>query len=100
MNVVADALLKRPQGSIHAIYVVTSGLLQRIKNSCLTNTSLIHIICKLEAAPDKVFKYSWKKGQLRWKGRLVIGKKEELRKELLTLFHNSPKGGTQALKLQ
>ena len=67
--------------------------MQRIKNACLTDDSLVRIIRKLESNLDKVSKYNWKEGQLRQKGRLVIGKEEELWKELLTLFHNSPEGG-------
>ena len=48
---------------------------------------------KLKTSTDKPSKYSWEKGQLRRKGKLVVGQDPKLREELLSLFHSSPIGG-------
>ena len=92
-NTVADALSRKPQGSFYAISTITSDLLQQIKHTWVSDASLIHLIHKLTKSPHKPSKYSWSDGQLRRRGRLVVGSNDNLRKELFHLFHNTPEGG-------
>ena len=92
-NTVADALSRKPQGSFYAISTITSDLLQQIKQTWVSDASLIHLIHKLTKSPHKPSKYSWSDGQLRRRGRLVVGSNDNLRKDLFHLFHNTPEGG-------
>ena len=92
-NTVADALSRQPQVSLYAISVVSGELFHKIQQSWLRDATLVHLLHKLKNAPDKSSKYSWEGGQLRRKGKLVVGQDEALRKELLSLFHSSPVGG-------
>ena len=55
----------------------------------LSDASLAHLIHKLKNSSNKTSKYNWQWGQLKRKGKLVIGHDEALREELLILFHNS-----------
>ena len=73
--------------------MVTGDLLQKIQQSWLSDPALIHLMHKLKTATGRPSKYSWEKGQLRRKGKLVVGQDPNLREELLSLFHNSPIGG-------
>ena len=61
-NTVADSLSKKPQASFYVISTVNSNLLQRIKHYWLNDSSLVHLIHKLENSPEKRSKYSWKDG--------------------------------------
>ncbi|GJY31879.1 putative ribonuclease H-like domain-containing protein, partial [Tanacetum coccineum] len=47
----------------------------------------------LELNPHSQKHYSWVNGQLRRKGKLVVGNNEELRQQLLQYFHADPSGG-------
>ena len=92
-NTVADVLSRKPHATFGAISVVTSELLKNIQHSWVTDASLVHLLHKLKQSPDKHPKYSWQGGQLKRKGRLIIGQDPKLRDELLSLFHGSPVGG-------
>ena len=92
-NTVADALSRKPQGHLCTMTVANGDLLQRVQHSWLSDSSLIHLIHKLQNAPDKHSHYTWQDGQLRRKNKLVVGPDVKLRKELLSLFHSSPIGG-------
>ena len=92
-NTVADALSRKPSIHLCAISIVTSTFLQKIQRSWLSDPSLIHLMHKLKTSTDKPSKYSWEKGQLRRKGKLVVGQDPKLKEELLSLFHSSFAGG-------
>ena len=83
-NTMADALSKRAQGSYYTISIVTSDLLQQIKHSW-ADASMVHLIHELTKSPDKISKYTWKEGQLRRKGKLVVGNNSQLRKDLFVV---------------
>ena len=85
-NTMVDALFRKPQATLCALSTITSDLLQKIQHSWLGDPSLVHLLHKLKNALDKVSKYSWQEGQLRGKGRLVVGQDDELRTELLHYF--------------
>ena len=92
-NIVADALSRRTQSTCYALTAVTSDLLATIQQSWLNDVALVQLINNLETHPDKPSKYTWKDGQLRRKGRLVIGQDQQLRKDLFHYFHGTPEGG-------
>lgn len=66
-------------------------LYDKIKDSWSTDVSLQLLITKLLNWPFKFF--TWCHGQLRWKGRLVVGADQELRKTIIELWHSSSQGG-------
>ena len=92
-NTVADALSRKPHGSLSAISMVQSDVLQRIKQSWVNDPALIHLMHKLQHGPSKPSKYTWKAGQLQRKDCLVVGNNSQLRADLFHYFHNSPEGG-------
>ena len=92
-NAIADALSRKPQSSFYAISTVTSNLLQQIAHTWSTDPTLVQLLHTLQTAPNKASKYSWTDGQLRRRGRLVIGQDASLRRQLFQFFHNTPEGG-------
>ena len=91
-NTVADALSRQPQSQLNAISVVSSDLIHRIQQSWLSDPNIVYLIHKVKNTVGRSH-YTWQNDQLRRKGRLVIGKDDKLRSELLHLYHNSPEGG-------
>ena len=49
-NTITDALSRKPQGTFHAISIVTSELLQQIRNSWSNDDHMVQLIHKLETA--------------------------------------------------
>lgn len=99
-NTVADALSRRPIAALHALTVLESGLLQQIKQSWLQDPAAIHLIHKTkdkQTDPNHT-KYTWQSGELRRKGRLVVGHDQALRKLLLHHFHSSSTGGHSGME--
>ncbi|GJU22459.1 reverse transcriptase [Tanacetum coccineum] len=71
----------------------------RIMDSCQADTDLQKLIKDLETNPQSHKHYTWVNGQLRRKGKLVVGNNEELKQQLLQFFHSDPSGvhsGVQA----
>ncbi|GKD21002.1 hypothetical protein Tco_1222705, partial [Tanacetum coccineum] len=64
-----------------------------ITRSWEEDATLKEVITKLQQGTAVGNKYVWVNQQLRMKGRLVVGSNAELRKEILTYFHNSLVGG-------
>ncbi|OIT33082.1 hypothetical protein A4A49_61248, partial [Nicotiana attenuata] len=94
-NKVADAL-SRVTGAEILTLLVSSGdtdLFQAIVNSWNSDPELKKIIAELEADPLTHKQFTWSQGQLRRKGRLVIGKEPQLRRTIMTLWHTAPQGG-------
>ena len=74
-NIVADALSRKEmQGQLFALVAtnVTSGLLQQIEDSWLTDEKLAKLIKQFEDPNFQSSKYTWSNGQLRRKGKLVV----------------------------
>ena len=92
-NVVADTLSRLPHLELNALSVCTSDLLDRIKQSWLQDSALIHLMHKLQKHSGIAGKYTWHNGQLRRKGKLMVGVDSKLRKELIQHFHASAEGG-------
>ncbi|GJV27604.1 putative mitochondrial protein [Tanacetum coccineum] len=66
---------------------------QLIVDSCQADADLQNLVKDLEANPQSHKHYTWINGQLRRKGKLVVGNNEELRQQLLQYFHSDPSGG-------
>ena len=92
-NVVADSLSRRPQGELHAITTWHTDLLDGIKMTWTTDPQLAQLISHLQQGTHTSSKFTWQDGQLRRRGRLVVGADSELRTDLLDYFHNSATGG-------
>ena len=98
-NGAANALSRRPQGTLHAITTFHTDLLERITNSWTTDPSLVQLISQLQQGPaSSPTKYTWQHNQLRRKGKLVVGNDTALRTDLLHYFHSSPTGGHSGIK--
>nr|GEW49339.1 retrotransposon-related protein [Tanacetum cinerariifolium] len=51
------------------------------------------LVTKLQADPTSIPKFPWVDGQLRRKGRLVVGNDALLKQKIITYFHKRPLGG-------
>ena len=91
-NVDADAL-SRVQCDALVVHQPALDLLDRIKAAWLVDVDLQKIISELLQDPLSHRHYSWVRRELRRKGRLVIGKDQELRKLILTWLHSTACGG-------
>lgn len=99
-NKVADALSRLPLVELTALTLSTmkTDLLNLIMLSWEKNPSLKELIQSLMKGEQEGKGYSFNHGQLRKNGRLVVGPDEELRREILQLWHNSPVGGHSGME--
>lgn len=80
-NMAVDAL-SRDQGSeimCMAIQAIRPGLLDIIKDTWQSDPNMQQLINELQVNPDSHPSYTWKNGELRRKGRLVIWRNDNLR---------------------
>ena len=94
-NLVADAL-SRVQGSellLMALSTIDSNLYTLIKQSWSNNPALASIIQQKQYDPTAFPKYHVVRGQLRRKGKLVVGNDPALKLLILQWVHSSPTGG-------
>ncbi|GKE00805.1 transposon ty3-G gag-pol polyprotein [Tanacetum coccineum] len=95
-NKAADALSRIPTSAqllTLALSIIISNYVQQIVDSCSTDAKLQRIITDLVANPQSHKHYTWSNGQLRRKGKLVVGGNDMLRQQLLQYFHSDPSGG-------
>ena len=94
-NKVADALSRVPGNDflLMALSTMQSDLMTLIGQTWQQDPNLQQIILKKQQDPSSYPKYQLIDGQLRRKGRLVIGADVELRAKLLRWTHTSPVGG-------
>ena len=91
----ADALSRVHTGAELCVVVlskITSPLLQQIKDSWNGDADIQSILVKLQADPHSVPKYTWVDGQLRRKGRLVVGHNLDVQQQIIGYFHQGPVG--------
>ncbi|GJY88377.1 retrotransposable element Tf2 [Tanacetum coccineum] len=62
-------------------------------NSWVQDVEMQALITKLQADPNSTPKFTWVDGQLRRKGRLVVGNDALLKQQIITYFHKGPLGG-------
>ncbi|GKC95235.1 retrotransposon-related protein [Tanacetum coccineum] len=95
-NQVADALSRTSHGGELSSMVVTtifSGLVEEVQKSYEQDSQMQLLIEKVQQGTSDSSKYSWNVGQLRRKGKLVVGNVESIRQKLVDYFHSSAEGG-------
>ena len=94
-NVVADALSRVHSSEVFcmAITSVSTDLYPLVQATWTSDPQLKAIIDELQQDPQMNSKYSWIGDQLRRKGRLVVGNDQNLRLQIVHLFHDSSSGG-------
>ena len=94
-NRVADALSRVSSHEIASLAVsaVSSTLNQQILSSYEDDQGIQKIIQDLQRDPASHSSFIWEKGQLRRKGKLVVGRNFELLSQILQIFHSSGLGG-------
>lgn len=94
-NLAADALSRKPGAELLPMMLnnAQDGLLEEIKLSWSIDDSIQLLIKEILQDPHKHPKYSWHKGELRRKGKLVIGCNSELKLQILRWLHDSLAGG-------
>ena len=94
-NIVADALSHTfdDQGSLSAISMPIPNWLQSVQQDYVNDSSLSHIIQRLNNNPFAVPHYSWDGASLRYKGRLVLPQNTSLQQAIFYEFHASPLAG-------
>lgn len=93
-NIVADELSKLPAAEVTASTVSTPvrSLLPEIEASLKVDNELKNLIQELELGQKRGL-YCWQDGLLRRKGKLVVGKDQELKNKLVALMHETLAGG-------
>ena len=99
-NKVADALSRIPCSELHATMVTSlhSTLLEEIKSHWQEDPNIQQIITDLQQIPTSHPHYQWREGQLRRKGRLVIGDNQHLKNKVLVWLHDSAGGGHSGIQ--
>ncbi|GJS95902.1 retrotransposon-related protein [Tanacetum coccineum] len=95
-NQAADALSRTAHGgelSTMVVSTIFSGLMEEVHKSCEEDNHLQKIVKKIEEGKADLSKYSWSVGQLRRKGKLMVGANDEIRRKLVDHFHSSAEGG-------
>ncbi|GKE04559.1 retrotransposon protein, putative, ty1-copia subclass, partial [Tanacetum coccineum] len=95
-NIVVDALSRINSGSelnVMVLSTVTSELLQKIQANYVQDTSLQKTIEQLTQGVVIDSKYQWEGGVLKRKGKLVVGKDEQLRTTIVQHYHADAVGG-------
>ena len=94
-NRVADALSRISFSEILCLAVssVSADLNKQILKSYEKDPGVMKIIKDLEQNPVSHKNFTWEGGQLRRKGRLVVGKDTELQEQILLVYHFSGLGG-------
>lgn len=90
-NIVADALSRRP--TIAAISSTKSDLWRKIQELWEKDPELKKLIQQLQQEGQERQQYEWVQGQLKRKGKLVVGNDETIKCLILQEFHDSFAGG-------
>nr|GEW25569.1 retrotransposon-related protein [Tanacetum cinerariifolium] len=89
-NIVTDAL-SRVERQSELFTLLSGGISNELIDSVIASWSndpvLQKVIQGLQQQPSLNSKYTWQNGQLRRKGKWVVGKDEELRKKIVSHFH-------------
>ena len=94
-NGVADALSRVPAVELWnlALSSVSSDINHQILDSYTRDPGVTQIIQELEQNSNSHSSFTWEKGELRRKGRVVVGKDPKLHSQILEWFHSSGLGG-------
>ena len=98
-NQTADALSRcHEEGEAAAITMVVPKWCSEVVNSYDGDEHITDILEKVAVGSSEVGDYALKEGLLRYKGRIVVGNKAELKKNILQSLHKSPMGGHSAIQ--
>ncbi|KAK8951688.1 hypothetical protein KSP39_PZI004152 [Platanthera zijinensis] len=102
-NVCADALSRQFEGTTteseeqpreaYGLSVVTSDLLQQVKQSWIGDRRVQKIISVKEHDDNAKLDYTWQHGILKRKGKLLVGADAGLKQRLLQMYHDGAIGG-------
>lgn len=94
-NKLTDALSSVTGAELLALVISPTNIVpfQAIVDSWTVDQELHQLIDDLQIDPTAHKQFTWSQGKLKRKGKLVIGKAQELRDEIMTLWHTSPHGG-------
>nr|GEU43117.1 reverse transcriptase [Tanacetum cinerariifolium] len=101
-NAAVNALSRvQNEGQLMALMVVTvpTALFTKITANWTSDDSIQTLQQSLQDGKMAKKHYTWNNGQLLRKNNLVIGKDDELRKELMAHFHGSSVGGHSGVKV-
>lgn len=89
-----NALSRKPGDKLLSLVLKTAdeGLLDMIKSSWESDTSLQKLISDIQSKPSSHPKFTWIRGERGRKGKLVIGAIPELKTTILQWLHDSPLG--------
>lgn len=93
-NKVSDALSRVSGAELFALVLSTtsSDLMQAITHSWDVDPNLKTIIEQLQANPTTHPHFTWYNNLMRRKRKLVVGKDQQLRKDIIALWHSTPQG--------
>jgi len=93
-NLAADAMSRcQEEGSAASITVVIPAWCKEVVDSYKGDEHIQSLWEKIALGSEEVEGYSMVNGLLRYKGRIVIGLDEELKRKILQSLHDSPLGG-------
>ena len=98
-NIAADALSRcREEGLTASIMAVIPTWCKEVASSYEGDEKLQMLLEQLIIDPDSKPGYSYTNGVIRYKGRLVIGNKEDLKQKIFQALHASPMGGYSGIQ--
>ncbi|GKV27572.1 hypothetical protein SLEP1_g36732 [Rubroshorea leprosula] len=99
-NVVVDALSRVSSNQLMqmAVFRILPGIYEEVRLSWEVDPVRREICNKLQQGSLKDSAYTWSEGQLRRKGRLVVGNNAALRRKLIHLVHDSAMGGHSGIQ--
>lgn len=93
-NTVADTLFRKDEHiQLFSISRVQSQLLNVVKDTWDQDDNLHKLVQSIQAGKKLKSYYKYQAGILRRKGRMMVGNMAELRKDLISFYHDSPGGG-------
>jgi len=78
---------------METVSIIDTDLPQKIQNSWSQDQHIHNIISTLSQIPQLFPKYTWSHRLLKRKGKLVVGKDDNLRQQIIKLVHDSSYGG-------
>lgn len=98
-NVAADALsrVQGPELLTLTLLSVSTDLVERVKKSWEAYASCVQLIKQLQS-DDKPSRFTFMEGLLKRKGKLVVGFDEDMRNDIVILYHSSSVGGILELR--
>lgn len=89
-----------PTAGLFLLFAIPAGsnIFQRIKASWEIDTELEELIQKVQNQEEDLKGFTFHNQQLKRYGRLVMGNNEQLRQDIMQLWHRSPNGGHSGME--